>query len=57
MNKIRPFVLSSESKYFVFDLVKGGVAVRTVVSVLAVRLLLLLDHLLLPHLVVLKFVD
>lgn len=44
--------------YFVFDLVKGGVTVRAVVSVLAVRLtvLLLLDHLL-PHLVLLKFVD
>lgn len=44
--------------YFVSDLVKGGVAVGAVVSILAVGLtvLLLSDHLLVPDLVLLKFV-
>lgn len=44
--------------YCASDLVKGGVAVRAVVSILAVGLtvLLLSDHLLLPQLVLLKFV-
>lgn len=45
--------------YCISDLVKGGVTVRAVVTVVAVGLtvLLLSVHLLLSHLVLLKFVD